>query len=56
MILCGHGGYCTRVPDHGGCHTASPLPGTRDWDLRQQRDITHLDFATPWYADLRDPV
>jgi hypothetical protein len=34
MILCGHGGYCARVPDHAGAHTADPPPKTREWDRR----------------------
>jgi hypothetical protein len=36
MIFCGHGGFCARVPNHAGAHTADYNPTTRAWDKRRE--------------------
>jgi len=52
---------CVRLLNHSGVCTACPSSGTLDWDHDQaeQRLIAatqYLDFPTPWYHYLRDPL
>lgn len=65
-VLCNYGGYCVRALGHRGCHTACPSAATLDWDVDKspiaQRHIDTavtllaLDFETPSWADLNDPL
>ena len=54
--LCGHGGYCRRIPGHQGCHTAYPAPTTHKWDRRIHDAVTllMLDWPAPPWADILD--
>jgi hypothetical protein len=56
MPLCCYGGYCTRVRDHQGAHTAFPFPSTKRFDRRVEDAVIllMLDFPTPPWADLLD--
>jgi hypothetical protein len=57
MDRCDHGGYCTRIAGHAGCHTATPLATTQNWDesaaqIAAQHQhaaevLAYLDFPTP---------
>jgi hypothetical protein len=62
--VCGHGGYCQRIPGHAGVHTARPTPLANGWDRNREEiaqahidaavTLLALDFPSPWYADLLD--